>query len=425
MPVLRRKWLRDQLVCSLASGGVPGLEVTLVLCTARGELIGAAAPFTVESTWWRDVEGVVAGARDVLGVEVRVLRILEVPRDAHFPGGGRVTYLAEVVIAPAHLQLSMWPDDPLLPHQNRLSYAEPGGHQLDLDWAADTLARRDINLTSAPVQVRTWNLSSIWRLTTSAGPVWLKVTPPFCASEAAIMPLLDQNVVPTVLGAAPHRVLLADVPGQDQYDARGEELHMMARMLIDLQASWTGRVPELEALGLLDKRAQATLPRIHSVVDRNRHELDKKGRRALDALIEGLPQRFADLEACGLPDTLVHGDFHPGNVRGTAGHYRILDWGDCGIGHPMLDLRPSLEYFTAHDQLDAINIWECEWSRHVPGCDARRAAELVRPVGPLYGAVVYQKFLDNIETTERPYHEGDPAHALQQAISMTTPTLED
>ena len=91
----------------------------------------------------------------------------------------------------------------------------------------------------------------------------------------------------------------------------------------------------------------------------------------------------------------------------------------------MLDLRPSLEYFTARDQLGAINIWECEWSRHVPGCDARRAAELVRPLGPLYGAVVYQKFLDNIETTERPYHEGDPAHALQQAISMTTPTLED
>ena len=199
----------------------------------------------------------------------------------------------------------------------------------------------------------------------------------------------------------------------------------MARMLIDLQASWIDRVPELEALDLLDKRAVASLPRIHSVVDRNRHELDENTRRRLDALIEGLPQRFADLAACGIPDTLVHGDFHPGNVRGMPGHYRILDWGDCGIGHPMLDLRPSLEYFTSRDQLDAVNIWESEWSRQVPGCDARRAAELVRPLGPLYGAVVYQKFLDNIETTERPYHEGDPAHALQQAASMTTPAPKD
>ena len=367
-----------------------------------------------------------AGARDVLGVEVRILRILEVPRDADFPGGGRVAYLAEVDVAPpSHLRLDPWPDDPLLPHQSRLSYAEPGGHQLDLDWATATLEERGIGVTGAPVQVRTWNLSSIWRLTTKAGLVWLKVTPPFCASEATIMPLLDPDVVPTVLGAAPHRVLLADVPGQDQYDARGGELHIMARMLIGLQASWMDRVRELEALDLLDKRSVASLPRIHSVVDSNRHELDENNRRRLDALIEGLPQRFADLEACGIPDTLVHGDFHPGNVRGMPGHYRILDWGDCGIGHPMLDLRPSLEYFTPRDQLGAVNIWESEWSRQVPGCDARRAAELVRPLGPLYGAVVYQKFLDNIETTERPYHEGDPAHALQQAASMTVPAAKD
>ena len=308
-----------------------------------------------------------------------------------------------------------------MPHPNRLSYAEPGGHQLDLDWAAVTLAAKDIEVTAAPVQVRTWNLSSIWRLTTSAGLVWLKVAPPFCAAEAAVMPLLDQSVVPTVLGAASQRVLLADVPGQDQYDARGDELRTMARMLIDLQASWVDRVAELEALGVLDKRADAMLPRIHSVVDRNRDALDDDSRRGLDALIDDLPQRFAALEGCGIPDTLVHGDFHPGNVRGTTGRYRILDWSDCGIGNPMLDLRPSLEYFTPEDQLEARSIWVSEWSRQVPGCDARLAAELARPLGLLYGAVVYQNFLDNIETTERPYHEGDPAHVLRNAASIAPP----
>ena len=275
-------------------------------------------------------------------------------------------------------------------------------------------------MTGAPVQVRTWNLSSIWRLPTTAGQTWLKVTPAFCASEAVVMPLLDQTVVPRVLGAGPHRVLLADVPGQDQYDARGDELRQMVRMLVGLQASWIGRVPELAALGVLDNRAGAAMPRIHAVVDLNRHELDDDTQRALDVLVEGLPQRFAALADCGIPDTLVHGDFHPGNVRGTPGDYRILDWGDCAIGHPMLDLRPSLEYFDPHDQLGAVDIWESEWSRQVPGCDARRAAGLVRPLGPLFGAVVYQKFLDNIETTERPYHEGDPAHGLRTATSMAT-----
>jgi hypothetical protein len=186
------------------------------------------------------------------------------------------------------------------------------------------------------------------------------------------MPLLDQQVVPIVLGAAPNRVLLADVAGQDQYDARGDDLRCMARMLIGVQALWSIRVHELEALGVQDKRSAVALPQIHAVVDRNRHELDDRTRRALDDLVEGLPGRFAALDACGIPDTLVHGDFHPGNVRGVAGNYRILDWGDCGIGNPMLDLRPSFEYFTPADQLDTIEILASEWSRVAPGSDGRR-----------------------------------------------------
>ncbi len=397
-----------------------GSEVTLVLCTPEGELLGATPPIVLARTWWRDVEDVVTAARVELGLEIRVLRVLEVPGDADLPAGGSVVYLAEVATRPMRLELTSWSDDPLREHPHRLGYAEPGGHQLDLDWAARELAARGVSIVGAPVQVRTWNLSSIWRLATSAGVVWLKVVPPFCASEAVVMPLLDQTVVPRVLGAAAHRVLLADVPGQDQYDARGDELRGMVRMLVGLQASWIDRVPELEAIGVLDNRAGAAVPRIRSVVERNRHELDDVTRRALDLLVEGLPQRFAALAACGIPDTLVHGDFHPGNVRGTARDYRILDWGDCAIGHPLLDLRPSLEYLDPPDQREAIDIWVSEWSRHVPGCDARRAAELVRPLGPLFGAVVYQKFLDNIETTERPYHEGDPASALRRATSMVT-----
>ena len=397
---------------------MPGLEVTLVLCTACGILLGATAPFPIENQWWRDVEETVTVAREALGLKVRVLRILQASGGTGGPRGGRVAYLAEVDTAPGHLDLQAWPDNPLRPDPKRLGYAEPGGHQLDLEWAAATLGACDITVTATPTQIRTWNLSSIWRLTTSTGLVWLKVTPPFCASEAAIMPLLDQHIVPTVLGAAPNRVLLADVPGQDQYDARGDELRPMAHMLIDLQASWAARVPDLEALGVSDIRGDATLPRIHAVAERSRHELDDDTRRGLDVLVEDLPRRLAALEDCGLPDTLVHGDFHPGNVRGNPGDYRILDWGDCGIGNPLLDLRAFFEYFAPADQLDVLDMWQREWSRLVPGCDVGRAVDLVRPVGPLYGAVVYQMFLDNIEASERRYHEGDPARALRRAVSM-------
>ena len=38
---------------------------------------------------------------------------------------------------------------------------------------------------------------------------------------------------------------------------------------------------------------------------------------------------------------------------------------------------------------------------------------------PLLGAVTYRRFLDNIEPSERPYHDGDPARALRRAIEIT------
>jgi hypothetical protein len=44
---------------------MPGREVTLVLCTAGGDLLGAAAPFCVASEWWRDVEDIVTAARAI------------------------------------------------------------------------------------------------------------------------------------------------------------------------------------------------------------------------------------------------------------------------------------------------------------------------------------------------------------------------
>jgi aminoglycoside phosphotransferase (APT) family kinase protein len=115
----------------------------------------------------------------------------------------------------------------------------------------------------------------------------------------------------------------------------------------------------------------------------------------------------------------VHGDFHPGNVRGTADEFVILDWGDSGIGQPMIDQLAFCRRLTAADRAAAEDVWAAEWQRIVPGSDAGRAAALLAPVAALNAAVVYQSFLDSIEPDERPYHKGDPVEALREAIRAT------
>jgi aminoglycoside phosphotransferase (APT) family kinase protein len=116
---------------------------------------------------------------------------------------------------------------------------------------------------------------------------------------------------------------------------------------------------------------------------------------------------FEAIDACGLPASLVHGDFHPGNVRGERGRLVLLDWGDSGIGHPLLDQPAFLTRIDGASVEPVRGAWHAAWSAARPGADPARAAHLLAPVAAARQAVIYQRFLDEIEPSERPYHAAD------------------
>jgi aminoglycoside phosphotransferase (APT) family kinase protein len=142
----------------------------------------------------------------------------------------------------------------------------------------------------------------------------------------------------------------------------------------------------------------------------------------MPALLDELPARFAELATCGLDDGLVHGDFFPGNVRWTDDGPVLLDWGDCGVGHPLLDMTAFLDR-AADDPRRLADHWIDRWTEHVPDSDPRRASALIAPIGALRNAIVYQNFLDGIEETERVYHRDDVPIALTRAMQRRVPSL--
>ena len=135
-------------------------------------------------------------------------------------------------------------------------------------------------------------------------------------------------------------------------------------------------------------------------------------------LLSGLERRMAEVEACGLPDTLVHGDAHPGNLRGDGAGLTLLDWGDCTVGHPLLDEPGFLGRIAAADVEPCRLRWGAAWRRASPGCDPERASRLLAPVAAARQATVYQGFLDRIEPSEHPYHRRDPAERLAHAAAL-------
>jgi aminoglycoside phosphotransferase (APT) family kinase protein len=165
-----------------------------------------------------------------------------------------------------------------------------------------------------------------------------------------------------------------------------------------------------------DVRAQPFRQQVEVMVEHEADVLPIAERRVLDDLVDGLAARFAALADCGVPDTLVHGDFHPGNVRSDGTSRVLIDWGDSIIAHPALDMIRLRDWEPGGPTPALTGVW-CEfWRQAVPGSDPERAVELIAPLAGLRDAVSYRGILSSIEPAERRYHDEDVAIGLRAAV---------
>jgi Ser/Thr protein kinase RdoA (MazF antagonist) len=386
----------------------------LVLVDRDGAVIGQLPEVLAGSQWWPEVASVVRAVRERFGIDVTILRLLSSPPAGM--RGGHVKYLAEVA---SHVECA--PSDVVLDEQPlRARYARVGGPAEDLDWACTVLAGHGLSLASPPMQMKTWNLSSLWRLPLERGDdAWLKAVPRFFRHEGALIDALGPNApVPRLYGFEPGRLVMRYIPGADLWEATLSQRLAMLDALTALQETCAPRVADLLALGVADWRATALRTAIESVFERTRHELTPHEARVVAAFVEGLDARFSALDACGLPDSLVHGDYHPGNVRGRDLELTILDWGDAGVGHPLLDGPAFMERASAEMAPELRERWLANWRKARPGSDPARAWDVIAPITAARRAVVYRGFLDNIEPAEYPYHRTDPRDCLQQVAAI-------
>lgn len=352
------------------------------LVTVDGEFVGAVEPFHVEEPWWAEVEVVTAHLDRVLGVPTSVLRL--VSGTGGEPRDGTVTYQVEAYGKPDPAALSTaraheFPDAPL-----RLPWAKPGGPADLVAWA-DGHVRR----TGPAVQVKTWNLSCVYRLPTADGFVWAKEVPPFFAAEPTAVRLvadLDLTLVPTVIASAPRRLLLANAPGPGCWDPTPAQIRSVVPRLVAVQAALAGKPDPI-------------LPRIPLCTPE----------------VPESPALAERLAATGLPDTLLHGDFHPGNWHADGDVPQVIDWADANWGHPALDAA-RLASFAGPEFYPLIEqVWTRAWLEHRPDSDPATALRLAIPLTHIFLAARYREFLANIEESEQIYHSGDPERHIRLA----------
>jgi aminoglycoside phosphotransferase (APT) family kinase protein len=179
-------------------------------------------------------------------------------------------------------------------------------------------------------------------------------------------------------------------------------------VLARLQQAWIGRESELFAAGCTDRRL-ATLPAAIDELlasEMVRTGLSRDERLRLAAFANEVPARIEELRACGIPETLLHGDFHPGNIARDGEQTVIYDWTDGCVGHPFFDM-PTFLPRDPVDRAALLEVYLGEW-RTFAGADLiDRAWELAEPLACIHHALSYMRILDAVEPSLRSEFDTD------------------
>lgn len=394
-----------------------------VIVVTPGGFAGEIRGIELETMWWSSTKELRRRLVDCLGVEVDILRLYETSGlDNGLPANGTVTYVAQAYPERPEASLACRRyvvESELQPAPNRARYAHLDGPKEEIGWATVELLKRGI-IVEAVEQIRTWNLSAVWRLATSHGDKWLKSVPDFFAHEGQVIEMLEQHPVPRLIAREPGRTLMHEMPGVEQFEALLDVRQRMIDVWVPMQIETVTLVDDLIHAGAPDWREGPFTEAIHDVVSRHQHELSDVDQQATAALLVDLPQRWQVINNSGVPDTLVHGDLHPGNVRidEVTDEFTIFDWGDSGVGNALLDF-PALASQGTDELAMAVKTALCDaWRKHSPGSHPEAAFAAIEPICALRQATIYRKFLDSIEPAEHIYHQNDPGIWLTEAAKL-------
>lgn len=298
----------------------------------------------------------------------------------------------------------------------RPPWARPGWHQQAASWIKDQLAQQGTTLTGPLETVRHWSLSCVLRAVTPAGNVYFKTVAalPLFVNEAAMVTTLCQlypQDVPTPLAVDLQRdwMLLPELTQMVGWGAPLEQRLAFLSRFGRLQVTAVTHLEALFAAGCLDRRLAWLETQIEPLLttDFIRAYITADEQAQLSARIPRLQSLCRELAAYHIPETLVHGDLHGGNVAVCGDHFLYFDWTDACISHPFFDM---LNIFMEEDtavQTQLRDAYLDQWTAFESRPRLLTAWSLAEVLGAVHHAISYGYIVSNLEPHAR--HELDRA----------------
>lgn len=312
-------------------------------------------------------------------------------------------------------RVAMWVDERLgraRPHPLRAPWAHAGWHARASEWIRAALADANRGPATAIVQHRHWGISAVMLVETAAERFWFKALfghfgnePAATAFIAGLLPGATAGVV--AWDATEGWMLLEDLAGGAAPDAHRHRLAF--QHLVQLQAVARGREHDLVAHGCARRPLIALPSELAAALDDPLFAewLPVASGRAVE-VVDWLVAAVTRVEQLDLPDVLVHGDFHPGNVRLVDDRLAIFDWSDAAISKPFVDVVTWATWLP--DEPSARDaLWESfadAWADTLPAASWLDLRRVLEGIAGAYHLVSYAAIVRELEPLRRPEHGG-------------------
>ncbi len=291
-------------------------------------------------------------------------------------------------------------------------------------WLTQELARLGRTPVGEPEQIKHWSLSAVLRQRTVGGVVYIKAVQGHFIAEPRITAKLAElfpEYVPQVLALDAQRgwLLLEPLRGDSVNNAPHRVWCEARRRHGRLQLASLAYKDALLAAGCAD-RSLTQLEKALPQLLQESLELDRlspEERKRLLALEPQLLGEIDDLAACGLPETLVHGDLHFGNIVYQGDGLTFFDWTDACFSHPFFDVVMLKSYDRSPEASPELRDAYLEpWRERFESAPLERALRLAERVGLLFYAESFNTIYRAQEPASRWELGGIGAYYLRRLL---------
>jgi hypothetical protein len=288
-------------------------------------------------------------------------------------------------------------------------WATTGWFERASTWMVERMTAVGQPPTEPPVLVYQGPIAAVLRAATDGEAMFLKCVAPAFPHEASITAAVARRSpgwAPDVVAIDPDEdwLLMRDHGGrllENEPEAAWPAAMLLAARL---QRAWIDRTGDLLAAGGQYRPLSALAAAIPAMLERDEFgaRMPADLRDAWIAAVPRLVDACTELDGLAMPDALIHGDLHPGNVVLGPDGPMVIDWSDGAVGHSFIDLPTFLLRVDGRTRREGlIDAYLEGWAGIAPRSTLETAAELAMPVGAAYQVATYQALLPAMDEPDR------------------------